>query len=129
MTPSILLVEDDADIRQTIGEVLEEEGYRVTTAGDGREALERLNEGPLPHLIVLDLMMPGMDGVQFRAEQIRRRAWSAIPLVVLSADAHTHEVARDLGARECLRKPVDLVDLLAAVQRAVRSHVTPRGRQ
>jgi CheY-like chemotaxis protein len=127
VTPGILLVEDDADIRQTIGEVLEEEGYLVTTASDGREALEKLESGPLPHLIVLDLMMPGMDGVQFRAEQIKRRACAAIPLLVLSADTHTHELARDLGA-ECLRKPVDLADLLAAVQRSVRD-VTRRGRR
>jgi CheY-like chemotaxis protein len=118
VTRGILLVEDDADIRQTLGEVLEEEGYRVTVAADGFEALERLKARPLPNLIILDLMMPGMDGVQFRAEQIKLDECAAIPLVILSADSRTHDVARDLGARVCLRKPVDLGELLDVVESA-----------
>ena len=114
----ILLVEDDAEIRLTISEVLEEEGYGVVAAADGHEAIEQLKRTrPLPRLILLDLMMPGMDGVQFRAEQMKMDGCTAIPFIVLSADARTREVARDLGAHACLRKPVDLGELLDTLAR------------
>src|SRR5512140_1028000 len=67
----ILLVEDDPDGRACMSALLELEGYTVVTAVDGAEALERLRNGLQPGLIVLDLMMPGMDGFQFRREQLQ----------------------------------------------------------
>lgn len=114
MKREILLVEDDNDIRETLGEVLEEEGYHVTMASNGIEALERL-EHTAPNLILLDLMMPGMDGWRFRSEQLRRGASAKVPLLVLSADGQGQGAAQNLAAAGCLRKPVDLDVLLAAV--------------
>jgi CheY-like chemotaxis protein len=112
----ILLVEDDADIRQTLGELLTEEGYRVTTAANGIEALAALNrEEPLPNLILLDLMMPGMDGWQFRVELEKMPRARRVPLVVLSADSQTRDIADGLGAVRSLRKPVGLDELLETV--------------
>lgn len=117
----ILLVEDDNDIRETIGEVLEEEGYRVITAANGIEALERLKDtSHVPDLILLDLMMPGMDGWRFRSEQLKLERGANIPLLVLSADGQTQDVATGLGAVGCLRKPVDLDQLLATLAELTR---------
>lgn len=83
--PIILIVEDDRDIRDVLAEILAEEGYQVLAAEDGAEGLRRLAEGPTPDLILLDLMMPRMDGYQFREEQRKNPEWSPIPLVLLTA--------------------------------------------
>jgi CheY-like chemotaxis protein len=97
--------------------VLVWEGHRVVGAANGREALERLRAMPRPSLILLDLMMPEMNGAQFRAEQLRDPALASIPVVVVSADAAAEEKAAALGAVACLRKPVDIDDLLDEVKR------------
>ena len=117
---SILLVEDDPDIREAIHEVLVDEGYDVALADTGLSALERLRGGGrLPDLILLDLMMPVMDGWQFRAEQARHPAWREIPVIVLSAVGNTHEKADSMGALGCLRKPLDIDELLHMLQGAL----------
>jgi CheY-like chemotaxis protein len=117
---AILLVEDDPDIREAIHDVLTEEGYDVAVADTGLQALDRLRGGePLPDLILLDLMMPVMDGWQFRAEQKRHPDWSAIPVIVLSAVGNTHEKADSIGALGCLRKPLDIDELLEMLARAL----------
>ena len=97
--------------------VLRALGYDVATAANGQEALDQLRSGPgLPSLILLDLMMPVMDGWQFRDEQKQDPALSAIPVVVVSADGRVDEKASALGAAAYLRKPVEIEDLLATVQ-------------
>src|SRR6185436_12323698 len=83
---NILLVEDDFDVRDALIPILEYEGHRVVGAASGQEALDRLRSGAKPSLILLDLMMPGMSGMEFRAEQLRDPALASIPVVVVSAD-------------------------------------------
>src|SRR5438270_7170536 len=103
---SILLVEDDAATREALALILGTEGYRVTGAANGAEALGVLRSAPPPDLILLDLMMPIMDGWQFRREQVRDAALSAIPVVVLSADGNVQQKASALHAAGYLQKPV-----------------------
>lgn len=118
MSP-ILIVEDDPDVRASLVEVLEDEGYRVETASDGAEALDYLRGAPdeLPRLILLDMMMPKMDGFEFRAAQSSDTLLSRIPVAVVTADDQAGRRAAALGANGYLRKPVQLVDLLALVEK------------
>ncbi len=115
-SPSVLVVDDDRDICEVVQTVLELEGYAVVTAGDGAEALARLRAGVRPCLIILDLMMPNMNGMQFR-EQQQDPELRAIPVVVLSGDGRAGMKAATLGV-EGLRKPVELDVLLDAVRRS-----------
>ena len=112
----ILVVDDDPDIRESLREVLEDEGYEVACVGNGREALDHLKAAsPPPCVILLDLMMPVMDGWQFRAEQLRDAALRNIPVVVMTASRGINR--EDLGDAEVLQKPVGLGDILEAVAR------------
>jgi len=115
---SILLVDDNEEIRSAVSELLEDEGYRVATAVNGKEALDVLKRGPLPRLILLDLMMPVMDGWQFLAVRRADPALSRIPVVILSAFAHSAD--RVAGVTAILSKPLD-PDLLLKL---VRSQLT-----
>src|SRR5947207_15447872 len=84
----ILIVEDDFDIREALTQILEDEGFQVRCASNGREALEVATSGPAPRLILLDLMMPVMNGWQFRAEQLKDPRLAEVPVLVISADPH-----------------------------------------
>jgi CheY-like chemotaxis protein len=117
MTRTVLMVEDDPDVRETIAEILADEGYRVVTAEDGREALEQLRAGLRPSVILLDLMMRGMDGFEFRAEQRADPALASIPVVVLTAGRQTTAQEEELGVEMLLRKPIAMADLLAVLGR------------
>ena len=111
----VLLVEDDADIREGFRELLQSEGLQVTVAANGLEALARLDEGkPLPDVILLDLMMPVMDGFAFRARQRADPRIARIPVVVISADPRLDARHDVLDARAYLTKPCD-IDLLIAM--------------
>jgi CheY-like chemotaxis protein len=116
--PRILLVEDDCAIRQTVAELLEEEGYQVECAVNGADALTRLERSEAPSLILLDLTMPVMDGWSFRAAQRRDPRLAAIPTVVLTA-SHTGDrrAADDLAPAAFLPKPFDLDRLIDTVHR------------
>lgn len=116
---TILVVDDDQDIRDTLTELLVEEGYAVLSAAHGGEALAALRAEPRPDLILLDLMMPIMDGWQFRAEQRSNPALADIPVVVVSATGKDDKVV-NLGAAQLLKKPIRLEELLEAVARHVR---------
>ncbi len=122
----VLIVDDDTDICETIRTILEIYGYKAVTANDGAEALALLRGGIRPSLIILDLMMPRMNGAQFRQAQLREPAFRAIPVMVLSCDGRAEAKAADLGL-EVLRKPVELEVLLAAVRRmtAIRETTLP----
>ncbi|MEW6270756.1 MAG: response regulator [Thermodesulfobacteriota bacterium] len=96
-TPIILLVEDEEAVREVIAAVLDTEGYRVRTASNGREALDVLRGGLRPCMIILDLMMPVMDGWQFRAEQLRDPELLKIPTIVYSAIGHIDEAVEHLN--------------------------------
>ena len=111
----ILLVEDDRDVRESIAEVLEEEGYRVTLAKTGVDAIEQLGKSHhLPTAIVLDLMMPVMDGWQFRKEQKQHPDIADIPLVVITATGKRPVL---VDAAELVMKPLDLNRLFEAIER------------
>jgi CheY-like chemotaxis protein len=111
----LLIVEDDFDIRDTLAQILEEEGYRVLGASNGQEALDQLKNGEVPCLILLDLMMPVMNGWQFRAEQLKDPRLAAIPVVIISADAAVHEKVGSLSAVAVMKKPIQLERLLEIV--------------
>jgi CheY-like chemotaxis protein len=114
------VVDDDADILEALSEILESEGFGIRQARNGLQALELLE--PLrPDLILLDLMMPVMDGWEF-AEHIRRRPdWAQIPVILLSADRNIGDNARKLGAVGYLAKPFELSALLNLVQASLTS--------
>jgi CheY-like chemotaxis protein len=111
---NILVVDDDAALRNTLIEALEGEGYRTTSASNGLEALERLRgEKTPPAVILLDMMMPVMDGWAFRDEQQRDPQLAEIPVVVFSAQGNVKEMASEVSASAYLKKPVTLKELLA----------------
>ena len=112
----VLVVDDDPDIRGTLVDVLELRGYRATAAANGQEALAQLRRGLRPCVILLDLMMPVMNGWEFRGEQRRDEALAALPVVILSGDATTARKAADLGVPEYLRKPLELAAVLDVVK-------------
>lgn len=115
---TVVIVEDDLDVRETLAEVLEEEGYATLAFAEGPLALDHLEAMPqLPALILLDLMMPKMDGWAFRAEQQRRGRLMRVPTVILSADGNVHENLASLGAHGYLRKPIHIKTLLTLVER------------
>jgi two-component system cell cycle sensor histidine kinase/response regulator CckA len=113
----ILVVEDDQEILGTLCGLLEEEGYDVHPSGDGRDALDWLRKGPAPELIILDLMMPGMDGWEFRTIQRADPQLANIPVVAISADTSAKAAAID--ATRFLRKPFRLTDLLEVVEKII----------
>jgi CheY-like chemotaxis protein len=118
---NVLVVDDDYDIRFTMKEILEEEGYRVVMASHGAEALELLRRGPRPALIFLDLMMPIMDGFLFCQEWRLDAALHQIPVVIISADAATKAKAEACGATGFLSKPIQLRDLMAVTEQYTRA--------
>jgi CheY-like chemotaxis protein len=114
----ILLVEDDAAIRETIAELLEEEGYRVASAANGAEALELLSAPELPSVILLDLMMPVMSGWELHEALQDDPRLASIPVVVISASRSTERLA-PIEAAAFLAKPFDATRLLDTVGRLV----------
>ena len=116
----VLIVDDDPDIRDAVGECLRYEGYDVHSAADGRDALDRLEYGLRPDVILLDLMMPVLNGFDVLEALKSRPEWKSIPVVIVSANRGYE--AEDLsGAVSILRKPVNVDRLLAAVEQAVAS--------
>ncbi|OFX23213.1 MAG: hypothetical protein A2V77_23985 [Anaeromyxobacter sp. RBG_16_69_14] len=116
---TILVVEDDCDIRSALCSILREEGYRVASASDGREAISSLKSGERPAIILLDLMMPVMNGADFRKAQLRDPQVADIPVVVLTADGRLLETAKSLGAAAAFSKPFELDALLDAIERVM----------
>jgi serine/threonine protein kinase len=109
----VLVVDDDPAARDSLRKLLEREGYTVATAADGREALARLRAFPLPDLILLDLLMPVMDGWEFLREQRHDPALASVPVVVISGT----DPAPGSGLPEFLRKPLAPDRLVGAVRR------------
>lgn len=116
--PTILIVEDDLDISETLAEIVEAHGHRAVLAGNGREALDLLRARAVrPCLILLDLMMPVMDGRAFREEQLRDAELASIPVVVLSAYRSIEDVVEEMKVSAYLRKPLDREALLGMARR------------
>ena len=111
----VLVVEDDRDIREAVREILEDHAYEPVEAENGAVALEVLRAGqPDPCLILLDVMMPVMDGFQFRAEQEKDPSLSAIPVVLFTA--HAAVTPSSVGAVGVLQKPLDFDRLLKLLE-------------
>ncbi len=117
----ILVVEDDRDLRRNMKVLLEGEGHIVTLAENGQIAIDHLKEtNDLPALILLDLMMPVMDGFQFREAQEQSSKFGSIPIVVLTADGRIDEKQMRLGAVAALKKPVDIDAILSIIEKVIR---------
>jgi DNA-binding response OmpR family regulator len=113
----VLVVEDDPAIRALVRDVLHDSGYTVATAETGDQALEQMRE-QRPDLVLLDLMLPGMNGWTFLRTRERDRQLATVPVLVISASGPTGTGhAQELGAPVFLDKPFDLVELLAEVKR------------
>jgi CheY-like chemotaxis protein len=121
----VLVIDDDRDLRTTLAQVLTDEGYAVVTAANGAEGLTRLHElheESRPDVILLDLMMPVMNGAQFRRAQLDEPELAAIPVLVMTAAGERAVVSLgELHAASVLYKPVGLEALLNAIQGAVSS--------
>lgn len=114
---TVLLVEDDVDGREAMTDALREQGYAVICAANGKEALEQLNSGIRPRVILLDLMMPVMDGWEFLNERNRVPSFAEIPVVVLSAYSNPSEAGDGPEISGYLQKPFACERLLATVKR------------
>jgi CheY-like chemotaxis protein len=117
MAETVLIVDDDFEVRDSLGDVLGEAGYVVVGAAHGGEALELLRGGLRPLAIVLDVMMPVVDGVQFRLQQRREPAIADIPVVILSADRQVTGKAGDLQALAYLAKPTRVEVILGLLHK------------
>jgi CheY-like chemotaxis protein len=113
----ILIIDDDNDVREIVATVLATEGHEVSAAIDGVAAIDQLQRGARPSLILLDMMMPRLDGEGFMRSLRADPSLADIPVVILTAHPAARTKASELGAAGCLRKPVELDDLLAAVDR------------
>ena len=112
----VLVVDDDRDIRETLAEILVDEGYEVHTARNGLEGLT-LVASEQPGLVLLDLFMPVMDGAEFRRQQLRDPAIAEVPVVVISAAAGLERKVAPLALAGWLEKPIHIEALLAVVRR------------
>ncbi len=118
----VIVIEDDADVATTMAEVLHDEGYGVITTPNGREALEVLRALPAPPgLILLDLMMPEMNGWEFRDAQIRDRSLASIPVVIMTAHADRFDRDELHRPSALLRKPLSTDVLIDTVGRHYHS--------
>ncbi len=115
----VMIVDDDEDIREIAKLLLEGEGHCVATAADGLDAWQQLEGGESPSLILLDLMMPRMDGEQF-LHALRASPRAAIPVVIMSGHNAASVKARELTANGCLTKPIELEELFETVRRFAR---------
>jgi CheY-like chemotaxis protein len=110
----VLIVEDDADLREMMAQLLTLEGFKTATASNGREALQYLDDGDPPEVILLDLMMPVMDGWEFRRRQQADPQMARVPVIVLSALDQVR--ANGLHPEAFLKKPLDFDRLLELVR-------------
>jgi CheY-like chemotaxis protein len=123
---TVLVIDDDPEVRDLLLVALTADDYHVDAVSNGREALHHLRSHAETCIIVLDLIMPMMDGPQFRAAQLRDRSLGWIPLVVMSASADGRRQARDLGARQFVRKPLDLEEVRRALRHIGCCRTRPR---
>ena len=119
--PQVFLVEDDLDIREAVIEILTYEGIAVRCFSNGREGIDQLlSGGPLPRLILLDLMMPVMDGHEFLREKARHPELNGVSVVVMTADAFVLQNPSRLGAvSDLVKKPIDIDRLIDVVRQHI----------
>lgn len=104
----ILLVEDEAELREVLVELLQEEGHRVVQAENGKVALEYLRSHPAPDLVLLDFMMPIMDGKKFCEERLKDAELKKIPVALLTAATISAETIDEMQVLTVLAKPIDM---------------------
>ena len=112
----ILIIDDNPDLREGLRVVLGQEGYKVATAINGRDALNRLYTGLKPCLIIMDLMMPVMNGFEFREVQLADAQLAEIPLIAYSGVTDPRETAQQLRATAYVHKPAEVEQLAAMVR-------------
>ena len=113
----LMIVEDSMDIQLILKDLFTGEGYDVSCASNGQEALDILSSAEeLPRLILLDLMMPVMDGFQFRDRQTRDARIAQIPVFIMSADTNIQTKKIKTAAAQAFKKPVDIDQLLEATR-------------
>lgn len=117
--PHVLVVDDDEDLRDGIADLLMDAGYRVSTASNGAEALERMRTGTLPDVVLLDLMMPDTDGFAFRRAQRADPRLADVPVVAMTASGRATTTVDELHALATLHKPFEVNVLFELVDRAV----------
>ena len=111
----VLVVEDDPDVRELLDVMLTIEGFQTETAQDGRDGLRRLRESPQPDVVLLDLMMPVMNGWTFRDEQLRDPSLASIPVIVMSALGRGY--VESLHPAGALQKPLDLDQVISMLHK------------
>jgi CheY-like chemotaxis protein len=116
---SILIIEDDQEIREALEEILRFEGYEVGSVKNGKEGLDYLHKASAPSVILLDMMMPVMNGYQFLAAYQEEPSFSGIPVIVLSADNALEDKLKQFQVRFFLKKPIELERLLELVKQHV----------
>lgn len=115
----LLIVEDDPDIRESLGELLAAEGFDVSLAENGKIALDHLAGcDTLPQVILLDLMMPVMSGEQFRLAQLADERYAKIPVVIMSAARELTQTGERLRVAAVLKKPLGIEPLVESLRRA-----------
>ena len=114
----ILVVDDDPALQDALKDALEDAGFSVSLAGNGIEAISALRQGLRPVAVLLDYMMPMMDGSSFAAEVAKDPSLRALPIILLTADARAKEKAEKLGLKSYLRKPVKIDQLLSVITQA-----------
>ena len=119
-TPLVMIVDDDDDIRETLSELLGRMRYDVVAASHGLDALARLRSGIRPDVILLDLMMPVMDGYEFVLEVRKHLAFATIPIVVITAAGNARVEATKVSAAGHIQKPFKADELVAALERIVK---------
>lgn len=117
MRKSVMIMDDDVDIRLTLADILEDEGYTVTSASDGLEGIALINSmAQPPGLIILDLMMPNMNGHEFLKVRTENANLANIPVAYFSADTEIHNKSKEAGI-ESIRKPVNFGELFSIVSK------------
>ena len=115
---SVMVIDDEVDVRESLTEWLSNVGYEASSACNGREALKQLRSNPRPpNAILLDMMMPVMDGLSFRWEMLADPALASIPVIILSASNYCHESALELSTAGCIQKPCQPEALLEMLSR------------
>ena len=123
---TVLVVDDNADVRELLRVALEAEGYAVACVANGRAALNHLRSHALTCIIVLDLLLPVMDGAHFRTAQLHDRSLAWIPVVLMSGAADADRRARELGVRRLVKKPLDLDEVKHALSDVGCCQARPR---
>jgi CheY-like chemotaxis protein len=125
---SVLVVDDDPEVRELLRVALGTDGYHVACVGNGREALNHLRSHADTCMILLDLMLPVMNGADFRYAQLHDRALAWIPVILMSGAGDSDRRASELGVRALVRKPLDLDEVKRALCSVGCCHGRPRRR-